>query len=84
MKQIQEMERKGNEAIRKLRLTKLSNGQPFMINTNELPGYQCYLEYPDGSIELVEITKESRDFTVVKKLSQPEVDSLRLRYHLPR
>lgn len=44
------MERTGNAAVKKLRITKLRNGHPFMINSEDLPGYQCYLEYPDGSI----------------------------------
>lgn len=82
MKQLQEIERTGNAAVRKLRLNKLKKGLPFMINSKDLPRYQCYLEYPDGSIELVSITKEAREFTFIRQLSLHEVNTIRLRFNL--
>lgn len=84
MKQLQEIERTGNAAVRKLRMNKFRKGHPFMINSKDLPGYQCYLEYPNGSIVLVSITKEARDFTTIRQLSLLEENSLRLRYNLSR
>jgi hydrogenase maturation factor HypF (carbamoyltransferase family) len=53
MTALQIIEKKGNDAVRRLRLQKLRSGHPFMINSNDLESYQCYLEYPDGSIKLV-------------------------------
>ena len=43
-----------NKRIKSLRKEKLSQGLPFMINSEDLPSYQCYLEYPDGSIKIAE------------------------------
>ncbi|MEO6129996.1 MAG: hypothetical protein ABIP30_16725 [Ferruginibacter sp.] len=82
MKQLVEIERTGNAAVKKLRENKLKKGHPFMINSNDLPGYQCYLEYPDGSILLVSITKAARDFTIIRQLSKIEENSVRLRFNL--
>ena len=84
MKQLQEIERTGNAAVKKLRMNKLKKGHPFMINSKDLPSYQCYLEYPNGSIVLVSITKAARDFTIIRQLSQLEENSIRLRYNLSR
>jgi hypothetical protein len=42
-----------NDAVKELRLHKLRNGQPFMINSKDLKCNQCFLEYPDGTIQLV-------------------------------
>lgn len=77
---IKNIETKGTEAVRKLRLQKLKNGYPFMINSKELLTNQCYLEYPDGSIKLVSITKAARNFNVIRDLSPSEAQSLRRRY----
>ena len=63
MLQIQEIERNGTAAVKRLRLKKLSNGLPFMINTKDLPGNQCYMEYPGGTIELVKIARSDRKST---------------------
>jgi hypothetical protein len=37
MKQLQEIEKTGNAAVRKLRINKLKKGHPFMINSKDLP-----------------------------------------------
>ncbi len=84
MNQLQEIERTGNAAVKKLRMNKLRKGHPFMINSKDLPSYQCYLEYPNGSIVLASITKAARDFTIIRQLSQLEENSIRLRYNLSR
>jgi len=83
MTQIQEIERTGTAAVKRLRIRKLKSGHPFMINSKDLPGNQCYLEFPDGSISLVTIIKPARDFTVIKKLSQIEGNIIRAKYNLP-
>ncbi len=83
MTQIQEIEKSGTAAVKRLRIRKLRSGHPFMINSIDLPGNQCYLEYPDGSITLVTIVNSARDFTVIRKLSPGEGNSLRAKYKLP-
>ena len=80
---IEEIEKNGTEAVKQLRLKKLQNGHPFMINTKDLPGNQCYLEYPDGSISLVTMIKSAKDFTVIRILTEGEVKHIRTRYNLP-
>lgn len=82
MLQIQEIERTGTAAVKRLRLKKLSNGLPFMINSKDLPGNQCYLEYPGGSIALVKIARSAKDFTVIRTLTSFEVTNIRKKYNL--
>jgi hypothetical protein len=82
MTELQKIEQKGNRAVQQLRKEKLSNGLIFMINTSDLPSNQCYLEYPDGSIKLVSVLTSSRDFAIIRKLSDTESRTLRLRYNL--
>jgi hypothetical protein len=48
-----QVERNANEAMKQLRLQKLSNGMPFMINAGGLEPGECFLEFPDGKIALV-------------------------------
>lgn len=47
---LQNIEKKGTEAVKRLRIQKLEKGLPFIINSKELPSNQCYLEYPGGTI----------------------------------
>ena len=54
--------------IKALRKEKLSQGVPFMINSENLPTYQCYLEYPDGSIKIVEANSKGLDFKIIEEL----------------
>ena len=82
MSQIQEIEKKGTMAVKDLRIKKLQNGFPFMINSNHLPSNQCYLEYPDGSIKLVKIARSAKDFNLIRTLSTDEEKIIRLRYNL--
>ncbi len=64
-------------AIKKLRKEKLSKGSPFMINSPDLPSGQCWLEYPDGYIHLVTLSKSKMDFDIIKILSIQEADVLK-------
>ena len=82
MTALQIIEKVGNEAVQKLRLQKLRSGHPFMINAEDLEPNECYLEYPDGSIQLVFLKNAAREFTVVRTLSPSEELSLRRRYGL--
>jgi hypothetical protein len=70
MIELKSIERKGTEAVGKLRQQKLSNGHPFMINSKALPTIQCYLEFPDGSIKLATLKKSGRDFEIIRELSK--------------
>lgn len=72
----------GTNAVKKLRLQKLSKGLPFMINSGELPKEQCYLEYPNGIIKLVKISKSTHDFIIIKEFSLNESTSIRRKHHI--
>jgi hypothetical protein len=80
MTELKSIENRGTEAVRKLRTQKLAKGLPFMINSRELMTNQCYMEYPNGLIKLVRITKSARDFDVIRELSQSEAQALRNRH----
>jgi hypothetical protein len=82
MTDIQRLERTGSNAVKMLRIDKLSKGMPFMINAKELPSNQCYLEFPDGKIQLVTISSTGSDFFVLRELSRLENADVRSRYHL--
>ena len=82
MMTIQAIEKIGNDAVQELRLQKLRDEHPFMINCTELESNQCYLEYPDGNILLVFLKKGAREFTIIRTLSPAEAESLRKRYGL--
>ena len=84
MTALQIIEKKGNEAVQKLRLQKLRSGHPFMINSKDLEPNQCYLEYPDGSIQLVFLKNAAKEFTVIRTLSTSEEQSLRKKHGLSR
>ncbi|HVW58473.1 MAG TPA: hypothetical protein VHC48_00510 [Puia sp.] len=84
MTALQTIGKIGNEAVQKLRMQKLTNGRPFMINSKDLETNQCYLEYPDGKIQLVFLKNAAKEFTVIRTLSPSEEQSLRNKYGLPR
>jgi hypothetical protein len=84
MTALQTIEKIGNEAVQKLRLQKLRSGHPFMINSRDLEPNQCYLEYPDGSIQLVFLKNAAKEFTVIRTLSPSDEQSLRKKHGLPR
>jgi len=79
-----ELERLGTNAVKRLRISKLRHGNPFMINSKSLPSNQCYLEFPDGRILLVTYSSESRDFVTLRELTSEEGSSLRSRFDLER
>lgn len=82
LKPIQDIQKAGTEAVRRLRKQKLSSGHPFMINSKKLPAGQCYLEYPDGHIELVSITPSKRDFHTIRQFTKSQSINIRRQYHL--
>lgn len=82
MSTLQSIAIKGTEAVKRLRRQKLASGLPFMINDDGLPSGQCYLEQPDGSIQLVKLAENARDFDFIRELSIQESNELRLKYGL--
>jgi hypothetical protein len=71
------LEQSGLLALQHLRRDKLKNGHPFMINSSKLPVGQCYLEFPDGTIQIVTLSRTKKDFEVVRELSIEEQTSIR-------
>ncbi len=82
MSEAEIIQKKGSDAVKKLRFEKLKNGNPFMINSNDLPTGQCYLEYPDGKITLVRLSENSLDFTLIRELADEESKIIRTKYQL--
>ena len=80
--QYKQLENAGTEAVKKLRLDNLRNGHPFMINAKDLPNRQSYLEYPDGSMHLVELSASGMEFISIRVLSSDESSELRKRFNL--
>lgn len=80
MSELEVLENIGTAAVKRLRNSKLSAGKPFMINSDELPSGQSYLEYPNGKVYIVEVSADSRSFVVLDTLSAHEGDSVRLRH----
>lgn len=68
---------RNGQVVKNLREQKLRAGQPFMINIKDLSTNECYLEYPNGSINLVTVIHSTRDLDIVKKLSSKEANNLR-------
>ncbi len=72
----------GTIAVKQLRINKLRNGMPFMINSRDLPGNQCYMEYPDSTIKLVILSSSRMDFDIIRVLTEKECNELRQKYKL--
>jgi hypothetical protein len=77
---LQEIRKIGTKAVKELRLQKLQKGLPFMINSKNLKPNECYLEYPDGKIQLAFLKRGAKEFTVNRDLSQEEKLSLRKKH----
>ncbi len=75
-------EKSALKAIKRLRKKKLSQGLPFMINSDILDTSQCFLEFPDGSIKIAEADTKERDFQIVFELSSNEANELRKKLKL--
>jgi len=77
MSELEVLENVGTSAVHRLREKVLASGQSFMINVEGLPKGQCYIEYPDGEIQLVVLQDGQNDFTLIKELSLPEAELLK-------
>lgn len=78
MSPMQQLEQIGHNAIMKVRLNKFKRGKPFMINSPDLPSYQCYMEYADGKITVEQINESGNDFKAIRELSPEEAAQLRI------
>jgi hypothetical protein len=82
MQQTLQQENIGTIALRNLRKEKFAMGFPFMINVAGLPDFQCYFEYPDGSMSLVMLDDSKRDFIEIEKLSTKAAKQILIDNHL--
>jgi hypothetical protein len=82
MKRISEIEARGINAVKKLRKSRLSRGEFFMINSNSLPPDQCYLEYPGGIVKLAIYESGGKNFTIVHELESEESSNLLKKFDL--
>jgi len=82
MKKMEKLQKAANKAVMLLRNQKHSQGLPFMINSDILETHQCFLEFPDGIIKIVEANKSKTDFIVVFEYSRKESDDLKKRLGL--
>lgn len=80
MSTIETSSRKGTDAVKKLRERKLKSGLPFMINVKELSTNQCYLEYPNGNIQLITLVKSTKELDIIRELTPVEANELRKRF----
>lgn len=82
MSEIEVLQKIGSEAVKRLRKTKLASGKPFMINSQDLPNKQSYLEFPDKSIKIVTLSPNERGFTIINVLNIQEAKLIRQKYGL--
>lgn len=68
--------------VRRLRINKLRNGNPFLIYSPTLPARHAYLEFPEGRIILVTVKPGDHDFTTVRELSIDENKAVRSEFNL--
>lgn len=79
-----QLEQAGHRAVRLLRKRTHEQGHPFMINTSTLPTNECYLEYPDGTLQHVRLNRSINDFEAVRELSLEEQDLARKKLGIER
>ena len=82
MKKLEKLQKRANKAIRLLRRQKHRKELPFMINSDMLETEQCFLEFPDGIIKIVEADKVRIDFKVVFEFSRKDSNALKKRFGL--
>jgi hypothetical protein len=82
MSDLEVLENIGTAAVMQLRKNELAAGNPFMIYSKGLPPVHGYLEYPDGSIDIVTIAPNARSFVTVRKLSAAEAQAVRNQFNL--
>lgn len=84
MRPLTDLEKRAQIAVRKLRDETLSQGNPFMIYNKSLPKGQYYMEYPDGKIKIVSVSRKLNEFVIESELSQQQADQIRNRLNTQR
>ena len=79
---IKKLEKSGMLAIKNLRESKFKLGLPFMINSIMLPSDQCYMEYPDGSVIHVKLSRRHNDFKVISEFTPQQGLEIRRKFNL--
>lgn len=77
MRPLTDIEKRAQIAVRKLRDETLLQGNSFMIYNENLPKGQYYMEYPDGKIKIVSVSRKLNDFVIESELSQQQADQIR-------
>lgn len=78
MRPLTDIEKRARIAVRKLRDETLLQGNSFMIYNETLPTGQYYMEYPDGKIKIVSVSRKLNDFVIESELSQQQADQIRV------
>lgn len=76
------LEKSARKAIQILRKKKLQNGYPFMIHSEMLDSKQCFMEYPDGRIKVVEASPTEQDFRIVLEYTLQDSKKLKKKLNL--
>ncbi|MGF6847197.1 hypothetical protein QFZ51_002432 [Chitinophaga sp. W3I9] len=76
---LTEIEKRAQTAVKKLRDETLLQGNPFMIYHKSLPKGKYYMEYPDGKMKIVSVSRKLNDFIIESELSQQQADQIRKR-----
>ena len=77
MQKVEEISKKGTNAVRNLRSQKLEAGLPFYFSLPNLDADKGYLEYPDGRIHFVQLLISSREFKELRELTVAETQKFR-------
>lgn len=77
MRPLTEIEKKAQVAVKKLRVETLLKGDSFMIYHKNLPKGKYYMEYPDGKIRIVSVSRTLNDFVIEKELTSHQADQIR-------
>ena len=70
------------QAIKTLRKHKLSQGIPFMINSDILDPHQCFIEHPDGLTKIAEADAKGFDFVTLHEYSLEDSNRLRRKLNI--
>ncbi|SEW38528.1 hypothetical protein [Chitinophaga arvensicola] len=79
MRPLTDIEKRAQTAVKKLRNETLQQGNPFMIYNKNLPVGKYYMEYPDGKIKIVSVSRKLNDFVIESELTKQQADQIRSR-----
>jgi hypothetical protein len=79
MRPLTEIEKRAQVAVNKLRKETLEKGESFMIYNKDLPKGKYYMEYPDGRMNVVSISRKINDFVIEEAVKPKQADLIRSR-----